>query len=122
MRDLTNYQFHKVATLDEIAEKPYIEISVEGRNILLCRSEEKIYAVENRCSHQDRKLAGGLIRRGQISCPVHGARFDLATGNACSAPANRPIATFAVREVDGVLEVAIPIDNPEATKRDEWSI
>lgn len=103
-------RFYEAAPLERISEGAALEVSVNGRDILLCRYADKIYAVENRCSHQDRKLSRGRLRKGQIICPFHGARFDLASGAACSAPATAPIATFAVREVNGIVEVAVPDD------------
>lgn len=116
MNSPTDYQFHRVATLDELAPNSRLEISIDGWNILVCRYENKIYAVENRCSHQDKKFTGGRIRRGQIICPVHGARFNLADGAACSPPATRPLVTFPLRELNGALEVATPVRHPDAER------
>jgi nitrite reductase/ring-hydroxylating ferredoxin subunit len=47
------------------------------------------------------------MRLGWIACPAHGARFDLATGEALGPPANAPIRTFAVRVSDGMIEVEV---------------
>jgi 3-phenylpropionate/trans-cinnamate dioxygenase ferredoxin subunit len=47
------------------------------------------------------------MMRSSISCPVHGARFDLATGRVLGAPATQPIATFKVRIVDDWIEVLV---------------
>lgn len=41
---------------------------------------------------------------GWIACPIHGARFDLVSGKTMKPPAKRPIATYAVRIVDGWIE------------------
>ena len=65
-----------------------------------------LYAIENRCSHADMPLACGRMRNGWIMCPTHGARFDLATGEALGLPASAPVATFAVRVVNGTIEIA----------------
>ena len=75
--------------------------------VLLCHTQDRIYAVINKCSHADEKLECGRLRRGWIACPVHGARFDLATGEPLNLPATQPIQTFEVRIVDGVIEVAV---------------
>jgi 3-phenylpropionate/trans-cinnamate dioxygenase ferredoxin subunit len=101
-------EFHKVASVDEIAEGAELEISIGGWDILVCRHGGKIYAVENRCSHRHEKLVHGRLRRGRIICPVHGAHFDLASGAACGPPATCPIATFAVRNCGGILEISVP--------------
>jgi nitrite reductase/ring-hydroxylating ferredoxin subunit len=66
--------------------------------------------VENRCSHREEKLTGGRIRRGQIMCPVHGARFDLRTGASYTEQLTRaPICVFQSRiSIEGDVEVLLP--------------
>ena len=81
-------------------------VDVNGVSVLVCNSNERLYAVSNICSHAHEKLECGRLSRGWIGCPVHGARFDLATGRAMNPPAKEPIATFPVRIVDDWIEVA----------------
>lgn len=78
-----------------------------GQSVLLCHDEGEVYAIENRCSHLEEPLACGKIKWGWIACPAHGARFDLATGEAMNPPATAPIRTFPARVVDGMIEVAL---------------
>ena len=62
-----------------------------------------LYAIEDRCTHDDGELAGGELHGFEIECPRHGARFDLRNGAALRAPAYVPVATFPVREDNGVI-------------------
>ena len=62
-----------------------------------------LYAIEDRCTHDDGELAGGERHGYELECARHGARFDLRTGAALCAPAYVPTATFPVREWDGVI-------------------
>lgn len=82
-------------------------IDVGGTSVLVCNSNGRLYAVSNICSHSQQKLECGRMSRGWIACPVHGARFDLATGRAMNLPAKEPIATYQVRVVGDWIEVAI---------------
>lgn len=82
-------------------------VDLAGRSILICHTAGKILAVSNICSHADEKLECGRMGNGWIACPVHGARFDLVSGKAKNPPAKRPIATYAVRIVDGWIEVEV---------------
>jgi 3-phenylpropionate/trans-cinnamate dioxygenase ferredoxin component len=82
-------------------------VEVAGRSLLLCNSDGRIFAVENRCSHAEQPLDCGRMRFGWIACPVHGARFDLETGEALKGPAVEPIETFAVRITGTMIEVAV---------------
>jgi 3-phenylpropionate/trans-cinnamate dioxygenase ferredoxin subunit len=68
-----------------------------------------LYAIEDRCSHDDGPLCEGewdeeLCR---VICPRHGSAFDLATGEPRSLPAFEPVATYPVRIVDGVVKVEV---------------
>ena len=61
------------------------------------------YAIEDTCSHDDGELAGGEVHGFEVECPRHGARFDMRTGQVTAPPAVEPIASFPVREEDGVI-------------------
>lgn len=94
---------------------PLHDLPVDGKTVvkfgrlpvLLCRTEDGIYALRNECSHAYAELDCGRIREGWISCPLHGARFDLETGEALKGPATEAVDTFAVRVTDGMIEVAV---------------
>ena len=69
-----------------------------------------LYAIEDRCSHDDGPLAEGDWEPDELVaiCPRHGARFDIRTGRALSLPAYRPVETFEVTVEDGLVKVALP--------------
>lgn len=98
--------FTAVLNLSELPSGGKKVVRVEGRPVLLINYKDTLYAVSNICSHQHMMLHPGRVRHCKITCPVHGARFDLATGEALDLPATRPIETYAVRVVDGVIEIA----------------
>ena len=68
-----------------------------------------IYAIEDRCSHDDGPLAEGDWDRDTctVICPRHGSHFDLATGRPLSLPAYVPVETFPVRVDDGVVKIEV---------------
>jgi 3-phenylpropionate/trans-cinnamate dioxygenase ferredoxin subunit len=61
-----------------------------------------VYAIEDRCSHDDGPLVEGVLdeQACTIECPRHGAKFDLKTGRPLTLPAYQPVDTFPVI-VDG---------------------
>jgi len=69
----------------------------------------ELYAIEDRCSHDDGPLAEGDWEPEELVaiCPRHGARFDIRTGKALSLPAYLPVETFPVSVVDGVVKVTV---------------
>jgi 3-phenylpropionate/trans-cinnamate dioxygenase ferredoxin subunit len=82
-------------------------VDIGGKSILFCNANDKLFAVSNICSHADEKLESGRLFRSWVSCPLHGARFELATGKAMNLPATQPIATYEVRVVDDWIEVLV---------------
>lgn len=92
-----------IATADIPPEKSAV-VEQGGLSLLVCHSKGSFFVVRNLCSHADEKLDCGRVRNGWVACPIHGARFDLATGAAMNPPAREPIATFPVRVVDGFVE------------------
>ncbi len=56
-------------------------VRVAERSILIYHAEDhQVYAVENRCSHLGLPLTNGKVEGTTITCPFHGSRFDLRTG------------------------------------------
>ena len=60
--------------------------------------KSSVYAIEDRCSHDDGPLVEGTLDQGSctVECPRHGSRFDLKTGRPLSLPAYEPVDTFPV--------------------------
>jgi nitrite reductase/ring-hydroxylating ferredoxin subunit len=102
-------RFHRACASADVAEGESLAVAIGEREVLVCRFGGHIYAVENRCSHRDEKLSGGRIRRGQIMCPAHGARFDLKSGASYTDQLTRaPICVFEARLTpDGDVEVLL---------------
>ncbi|MBI1392374.1 MAG: Rieske 2Fe-2S domain-containing protein [Alphaproteobacteria bacterium] len=73
---------------------------VAGRNILVCRTKEGFFAVDNLCTHQLQELEGGKIRGCYIFCPLHGQRFDLRDGKPIGQLTDKPLPTYPI-ELEG---------------------
>lgn len=65
--------------------------------VVLVRHQGRLYALENECSHAKVELHEGDVLGDTIECYLHGAAFDLATGEALSLPATQPVRVFPVR-------------------------
>ena len=105
-------EFTDVAALGDIPKGACKALSVGGIRVVVAHLADGLHAVENRCSHAGSPLLTGKIYHGrQIACPIHGARFDLRTGEAKSPPAFTSLMKFPVRVVNGRIEVAVPPTN-----------
>lgn len=67
-----------------------------GAPISVFRCDGTFFAVDDTCTHEDASLAEGWVEDCQVECPLHGAAFDLRTGDVLCPPATRPVATHAV--------------------------
>ena len=76
---------------------------VTGTAILVVNLDGDLYAVEDRCSHEDFELSAGVLDpvEGSVECVLHGARFDLRDGRALCAPAYSPVPKFPVKVEHG---------------------
>ena len=72
-------------------------------------ADGELYAIEDRCSHDDGPLAEGDWEPDEcvVVCPRHGSRFDLRTGRPLTLPAWEPVDTYPVRVVDGIVRVDV---------------
>jgi 3-phenylpropionate/trans-cinnamate dioxygenase ferredoxin component len=104
---MSDKMFRTVAKAADLPAGQKLLIEAGGKSVLICHASDRIFAIINKCSHAEEPLAEGRIRGCWIACPVHGARFDLETGEAMNAPAKAPIETFAVRVVEGMIEIAL---------------
>ena len=77
-------------------EGDLVGATVAGRQILITMVYGQYYAFEAHCSHAKQSLATGRLKDYEISCPLHGAKFDIRTGACTKAPADKPIQTFSV--------------------------
>ncbi len=68
-----------------------------------------VYAIEDRCSHDDGPLVEGELDQATctIECPRHGSRFDLRTGKPLTLPAYVPVDTFAVIIDDETIKLEV---------------
>ena len=71
--------------------------------IVVFNVDGMFYALEDRCSHEDFELSAGELQGAEITCALHGARFDVRSGEALCAPAYLPVEPFPVKIADGAI-------------------
>ncbi len=80
-------------------------VAVGKRMVALARSGDRVYAIEDVCTHDGEPLTGGEIEGAEIICPRHGARFCLRTGEALTPPAYEPVRVYETKIEAGRLWV-----------------
>jgi 3-phenylpropionate/trans-cinnamate dioxygenase ferredoxin subunit len=98
-----------ICTLEELPPGGTRIVSWEDLEIGVFNIGGELYAIEDRCSHDNGPLAEGEVdeETRSVECPRHGSRFDLRTGKPTNLPAYVPVDTFPVSVEDGVIKVEV---------------
>jgi 3-phenylpropionate/trans-cinnamate dioxygenase ferredoxin subunit len=99
-----------VCRIDELPAGEMRLVEADGRKIGVFHAEDgELYAIEDRCSHDDGPLAEGEFDAGActVECPRHGSLFDLRTGRPKTLPAYVPVETFEARVEDGDVKLEV---------------
>ena len=73
-----------------------VRVEKNGQFICVTRVGDEVFAIEDTCTHADASLSEGDVSGTKIECWLHGAEFDLRTGEALTLPATTGVKTFAV--------------------------
>jgi nitrite reductase/ring-hydroxylating ferredoxin subunit len=93
-----NKSYVEVAKVDEIPSGNMKHVEFNGKEIMIANLDGKFYALNDRCSHTNAPLSMGHIQGNVITCPMHGARFDITTGKKVSDPEFPSIETNSLPE------------------------
>ena len=97
---MDNNDWIKAIAEGELEEGVPAVIEVEEKKVLLIRSEGKIYACGNECSHYHGPLSDGLIVGHVVTCPWHNARFDIRDGHLVAPPGLNGIPSYETKVQD----------------------
>lgn len=103
---------HAVLLADEVPLGGVVGVKAGRWNVVLVRTGQGLRALNDRCTHAAARLSPGRLRGDQIMCPMHGARFDTASGK-CVGGAYAPLRVFPVREEQGRIIVTTPARSPD---------
>lgn len=100
---------HTVCTTDELPDGARKIIEVEDLKIGVFNCDGELFAIEDRCSHDDGPLAEGELDCAActVECPRHGSIFDLRSGRPKTLPAFAPVEVFEVRVEGGEIRIEV---------------
>ncbi len=99
--------FVKVAKKSDFTNGSGKCVEVEGKRIALFRTEKGYCAIDDTCTHKGGPLSEGEVEGNEVTCPWHGARFNIESGDALSPPAPSGVSCYAVRLVGDDIEVEV---------------
>ena len=82
---------------DSLVEGKPVAIDHNGVTVCVARVGDEVFAIEDTCTHSEASLSEGEVTGTKIECWLHGAEFDLRTGEALTPPAIAPLKTFSVK-------------------------
>lgn len=91
----------RIARIDELKDGEIAPFLVDGQDIAVARAGDRVFAVEDRCSHADCPLSEGVLEDIVVICPCHASGFDLSNGQPLNPPAVEAIRCFRVTVEDG---------------------
>ena len=121
--------WHPVARVDEVTGEPR-RVVVLGEALVVVRLDGEAVVLADRCPHRNARFSDGTVVDGDLRCPYHGWRFD-GGGRCTLIPALGPGAAAAtlvqapgpaVREVNGLVMVALDPPRHEPLPIPEWGV
>lgn len=100
--------FIKVAHLSDLEEDTLYPIDVDGEPVCLTKINGTVYAFTDNCTHISGPLNQGEFADCIVTCPWHGARFDVRTGKVLRGPARQDLYTYTVKVEDDAVFIDLP--------------
>src|SRR6266516_466801 len=100
--------FIKVAELNELDDGELMAVEVDGEPVCLAKVEDSIYAFTDNCTHIIGPLNEGEIEGDVLTCPWHGAQFNVRSGKVLRGPARQDIQTYPVRIEGNSVLISLP--------------
>ena len=93
---------------DDVAPGQTLRVLAEGVPIAIFNVHGELYAIGDTCTHEEFSLSDGdMVDDYTVECALHGAQFDVRTGEALCLPATEPAGSYPVWIEDGLLKVEV---------------
>jgi nitrite reductase/ring-hydroxylating ferredoxin subunit len=89
-------RFVKVAVKSEVPPGAVKAVELNGLQVALCNVGGEFFAVHDECTHESFPLSEGTLEGDALVCLLHGARFDVRTGEVLALPAYEALRTYEV--------------------------
>ena len=89
---------YPVPEAKDLALNQMLLVHVNGKRIVIARTEKGLAAFDDSCPHKGGSLAGGSIACSTVQCPWHGNQFDVHDGRVTIGPSKEGIAAYTIEE------------------------
>lgn len=87
----------KLAKISDIPDGEIRPFSAGPKKIAVAHIGSEFFAIDDACTHAQCSLGEGSLVDGEVECPCHGSRFDVATGEVRALPATTPIRVYKLK-------------------------
>jgi len=106
--DEARIEFVEIAPVSDLPNGERLFVEIEGKPLVIFNIAGQFFSIGDVCSHDDGPVGEGDIEGFNITCPRHGAEFDIRTGKVTQMPAVVDIPAYPVKVVDGMIQVGVP--------------
>ena len=106
--DESKVDFQEIAPVGELPNGERLFVDIEGKPIVIFNIGGQLFSIADVCSHDDGPVGEGRLEGYNITCPRHGAQFDIRAGKVIQMPAIVDIPAYPVRVVNGMIQLGIP--------------
>ncbi len=106
--DESKIEYVEIAPASELPNGERLFVEIEGKPIVIFNIAGQLFSIADVCSHDDGPVGEGQLDGFSITCPRHGAQFDVRSGKVLRMPAVVDIPAYPVRVVDGMIQLGIP--------------
>jgi nitrite reductase/ring-hydroxylating ferredoxin subunit len=100
-------RFVKVATTSELAPGQAKKVEVDGKTIALFNLEGGYHAIDDTCPHRGGPLSKGPVDGEVVTCPWHGSKFNVKSGDVLTRPARTGVSSYRVRVSGSDIETEL---------------
>jgi 3-phenylpropionate/trans-cinnamate dioxygenase ferredoxin subunit len=93
-------------SFDSLVERKPVKIDVNGTPVCVTRIGDEVFAIADTCSHSEASLSEGDVTDYKIECWLHGAEFDLRSGEVVTPPASIPVEVFDVVREGAAIKIS----------------
>lgn len=106
--DESKVDYLEIAPIEDLPNGERLFVEIEGKPIVIFNIAGEYFSIGDVCSHDDGPVGEGRLEGFNITCPRHGAQFDIRTGKVVQMPAVVDIPAYPVRVIDGMLQLGVP--------------
>jgi len=104
----TEVEFIPIASKSELPKGARLVVEVDGNPIVVFNVDDKFYAIDGICSHDEEELAEGSLDGFELTCPRHGGKYDIRDGNPLTLPVYQEINSYPVQTNEDEILVGFP--------------